>query len=101
MKKRKNPLYPLLGLVGILFSVTAFAYFVMTWRAINSDDPLAASDSLMNFIDRHGSLLLSIELGLLAVLTVAIMATDRQPPRNSDSQSGEPAANPASPSKRS
>ena len=93
MKKHKNPLYPLTGLVGFLFSITAFAYFVMTWRAMHSREDVANKHTLMDFIDQHGTLLLSLELGLLAILTFAIMATDREPPENSDPSSDEPVAN--------
>ena len=93
MKTHKNPLYPLLGLVGFLFSVTAFAYFVMSWRAIHSREDATTKHVLMDFIDQYGIFLLSLELGLLAVLTFGIMATDREPPERSKSQPGKPAAN--------
>ena len=83
MKTHKNPLYPLMGLVGFLFSVTAFAYFVMSWRAINSREDATTKHALMDFIDQYGIVLLSLELGLLAVLTFGIMATDREPPEKS------------------
>ena len=93
MKTHKNPLYPLLGLVGFLFSVTAFAYFVMSWRAIYSRENARPQHALMDFIDQYGILLLSLELGLLALLTFGIMATDREPPEGSDTPSGKPATN--------
>ncbi|MEE3370467.1 MAG: hypothetical protein VX346_14100 [Planctomycetota bacterium] len=92
MKTRKNPLYPLMGLVGFLFSVTAFAYFVMSWRAIHSRGAAHNEHALMDFIDQHGILLLALELGLLAVLTFGIMATDREPPERPTSRPGKPAA---------
>ena len=55
-----------MGLVGFLFSVTAFAYFVMSWRAIHSREDAIPQHALMDFIDQYGILLLSLELGLLA-----------------------------------
>ena len=93
MKTHKNPLYPLMGLVGFLFSVTAFAYFVMSWRAIHSREDASPQHAMMDFIDQYGILLLSLELGLLALLTFGIMATAREPPEGSNTPSGKPATN--------
>ncbi len=62
-----NPFYVLLVLLGIVFLVTACAYGVMAYRAIS---PALARQNdghpLTEFLDKHGMLLLAVELALLA-----------------------------------
>jgi len=73
-----NPFYVLLVVVGVLFSITAFAYTVMAYRAISPDATRGLEQhALTDFLDRHGIALLSWELGLLAVASFAAMGLDR------------------------
>jgi uncharacterized membrane protein len=78
--KLTNPFYPLLVVVGIVFCITACAYGVMTVRGLRPEDALAGTTEsgrqLMEWIDVHGFKLMMIELGLLAVTTVAAIMTD-------------------------
>ncbi len=61
-----NPFYVLLVLLGIVFLVTACAYSVMAYRALS---PALARQNdghpLTEFLDKHGMVLLAIELVLL------------------------------------
>ena len=81
-RKSTNPFYGLLVVVGIVFTVTACAYGVMTVRGLKPDEAAEASGAgaessdLMTFLDRHGMPLLMGELGVLAVTTFLAMATD-------------------------
>ena len=74
-KRAANPFYVLLVVVGILFTVTAFAYGVMTVKQIR---PRAeqTSSQLMMFLDEHGLTLITVELAVLAFATVAAICTD-------------------------
>lgn len=74
-----NPFYVLLVGVGILFVVTACAYGVMTVRQIEpaaDEAEIGTPHDLLEFMDRHGSTALMVELAALAVLTVAAIGTD-------------------------
>ena len=101
-----NPFYVLLVVLGVVFSITAFAYTAMAYRAISrATSPAAAQEveqhALTDFLDRHGVALLSWELGLLAVASFAAMGLDRfrdthgtaRPPKTpaekSDTEPGE------------
>ena len=78
-KKRTNPFYVLLVLVGVTFTLTACAYGVMTVRAIRPDTTAPSTESsenFMKFIDKNGFSLLMWQLGALAVFTVAAMTAD-------------------------
>lgn len=75
-----NPFYALLVIVGIAFSITAFAYFVMTLKGAQpggGDGEGPAGAALLAFLDDHGAAAMAIELALLAVATVGAIATDR------------------------
>ena len=79
-KKHRNPFYVLLVIAGIAFAVTAFAYGFMAFQVVNS---LAAEAGrherhpLFQWLRLHGDAALLIELAVLAVFTVAAIATDR------------------------
>lgn len=76
-KKIVNPFYVLVVIVGIAFTVTACAYGVMTVRGLRPELSADGSgESLMTFLDQHGFRLMLIELGALAVFSVAAMITD-------------------------
>lgn len=79
-KKRTNPFYILLVLVGISFTITACAYGVMTVRGIRPElvaDGEESGAGLMHYLDKEGFSLLMWQLGILAVLTVAAMLADQ------------------------
>ena len=75
-----NPFYALLVVLGIAFALTACAYSVMTLKAVRRQEAPGASAGgavLLEFLDRHGAALMGGELALLALATVAAIATDR------------------------
>jgi hypothetical protein len=78
-----NPFYPLLVVVSVVFVVTACAYTFMAVRAISIG---AAGDPhpLSVFLDRHGMLLLILEVAALAVVSFLAMGTDRYWTRRAD-----------------
>jgi len=84
-RQKSNPFYVLLVVIGIAFTVTASAYFVMTLRGTNASrllgegsptDPLNTKSALVDFMDRDGAKLLTAELVLLALATCGAMGTD-------------------------
>ncbi|MDG2206315.1 MAG: hypothetical protein P8K78_00265 [Pirellulales bacterium] len=75
--KIKNPFYALLVLVGVAFVVTASAYGVMTVRGTDRSLPESPQTGILGFMDRYGNWVLTVEVVLLGVLTVAAMGTDQ------------------------
>ena len=78
-KEPTNPFYIVLVVVGIVFFVTASTYFVMTMRAdrFGRDARTAQpANALMRFMDEHGGKLLTGELLLLGICTIAAIASD-------------------------
>lgn len=75
-KEPVNPFYAALLVLGILFSITAIAYFVMTLRGVAPAVTEEESHPLMTFLDTHGVSLMGGELALLAVATVGAMWLD-------------------------
>ena len=79
-KKGFNPFYVLLIPAGLVFAVTAFAYGYMAFQAVNAIRAEAgahAGHPLFQWLRAHGDAALLIELALLAILTVAAIATDK------------------------
>jgi hypothetical protein len=79
-KKTFNPFYVLLIPAGLVFAVTAFAYGYMAFQAVNAiraEAGVHAGHPLFQWLRAHGDAALLIELALLAVLTVAAIATDK------------------------
>jgi hypothetical protein len=76
--KTANPFYPVLLIVGLVFAVTACAYGVMAVNFLSPAQVMenAPEGGLLAFLDRHGMTLLLSELGVLAVVTFAAIATD-------------------------
>lgn len=70
-----NPFYFVLVAAGIVFAVTACAYGVMTFLAMQ-DSYAEDTPKLLQFLEEHGGLLLTIELAILAVATFAAIGTD-------------------------
>lgn len=78
-KKTFNLFYVLLIPAGFVFAVTAFAYGYMAFQAVNAIRAEAgahAGHPLFQWLRAHGDAALLIQLALLAVLTVAAIATD-------------------------
>ncbi len=74
-----NPFYLLLIIAGVTFSITAFAYFVMTLQGVRGPGaPIAPPGAaLLKFLDEYGAMAMAIELALLAVATIGAISTDR------------------------
>jgi len=77
-KKPVNPFYVLLVVVGVAFVITSCAYGVMAYRdvSLGGSDAAVEDRGLIGFMDRHGMMLLGVEVGLLGVLTVGAIGTD-------------------------
>jgi hypothetical protein len=74
-----NPFYVVLVVVGVAFCVTACAYGVMAFRAVKSESTTMAMEpepGLMEFLDRHGAMVMGGELAALALATAAAIGTD-------------------------
>lgn len=71
-----NPFYVGLIAAGSLFAITACAYFVMAWRALQPAGEPAGASSLTDFLREYGALLLSGELVILAIATVGAIGLD-------------------------
>ncbi|HVU90522.1 MAG TPA: hypothetical protein VHD36_24585 [Pirellulales bacterium] len=83
-RQRTNPFYAALIVVGIAFTITAAAYFVMTlrgnkrWSAVREAQSAPAEERhfLLVFLEQHGVTLMAGELGLLALATWGAIGTD-------------------------
>jgi len=74
-KPTANPFYFVLVAVGILFTVTACAFFVMTLQDANpqGDRP---PNGLMEFMEEYGMTALIVELVGLGIATLGAILTD-------------------------
>lgn len=105
---RRNYFSYLLIPAGTLFALTACGYGYLAFVAVNAapaDAARSLAHPLFQWLRVHGGEALAAELGLLAALTIAMMATEgsapSQPPsRSGDSASGPPNAASASPPQR-
>ena len=88
-----NPFYVLLMILGLIFAITACAYGVMTVKMSTAQGISdSAGAAILEFMNEHGLLVLSIELGLLAIITAAAIGTDsywsgeepQEPPHDGD-----------------
>ena len=70
-----NPFYIVLVIAGIVFAITACAYGVMTFLAMQAGYA-DQKPALLAFLEEHGGMLLTIELAVLAVATFAAIGTD-------------------------
>ena len=82
-RPRTNPFYILLVVIGIAFTVTACAYFVMALRGSGTGGLLGraaeageSAQVLLEFLDHHGLRLMVGELVLLALATCGAIFTD-------------------------
>jgi integral membrane sensor domain MASE1 len=71
-----NPFYVLLLVAGLAFVVTACAYGVMAFRGTKGETLWQESPGLLVFLDRHGALVMGIQIGVLAVASAGAMLTD-------------------------
>ncbi len=93
-KSRINPFYPVLVLAGMAFAITACGFALMMVRGINSSgelDPETAT-GFIPFLQEYGFTALMIELGVLALATVAAIATDEMWSDRVDQPQHRPAA---------
>ena len=92
-KKRPfaNPFYALLLVVGVAFLLTATSYGVMAFRDVQGHSAAQSGSGLMMFLDRHGGLLMGVELAVLVLASFAAMATDGYwtKPQPEDDERGE------------
>ena len=76
-RPRTNPFYVVLGLVGVLFTLTATSYCVAVLRGVRPARAEAAvAHPLDRLIDRHGTALLAGQLVVLAIATIGAVAVD-------------------------
>jgi hypothetical protein len=78
-RKTFNPFFLLLGVVGAVFAVSAFVYGVMALRLTRAAGSWAEGEAghpLMLFFRENGTAVLTAELVVLALLTVAAIWTD-------------------------
>ena len=77
-RPRRNPFSILLGIAGVLFTITAAHYAVAVLRGVKQASAAAEArpHPLQSLMDRHGTMILAVELVLLAVATVGSVAFD-------------------------
>src|SRR5262249_39198331 len=54
-----NPFYALLLVVGVAFLLTATSYGVLAFRDVQGQSTTGSGSGLMQFLDRHGALLMA------------------------------------------
>jgi hypothetical protein len=89
---RRNPFYPVVVLAGVAFCISSFAYGLMSVRRMRETRELvpvvvqstASERSFMNSLDKYGLWLMSGELTVLAIASLAAMGTDRYWSRDAD-----------------
>lgn len=77
MRQLRNPFYVLLMVTGVIFTITMCAYMVMTLQLGHQggrNEP--AQGSLVDILQNHGLTMIIVEIVVLAVCTVAAIATD-------------------------
>lgn len=75
-QKAVNPFYGVLVVAGIAFAITACAYGVMTLREIRGFAAASGESTLMGFLRDYGGMLMTAELFVLGIATVAAIGTD-------------------------
>jgi hypothetical protein len=76
VRPRRNFFYPLLGIVGFLFTITAASFCVSVLRGIRPETAASEPHALQRLMDRHGTALLVGELVVLAIATVGAVGLD-------------------------
>lgn len=73
-KTGSNPFYAVILITGVLFAITAFAYFTMSVR--DAGNPASTSQGFMFVMARYGLQLLIAEIVVLAIATFGAISTD-------------------------
>jgi hypothetical protein len=81
---RPHPLYFLVAALSIVFTVSACAYGVMSFKARGSEAYSNEKDAgLMRLMREHGGKVLGAEIAALALAAFAAMASDARRERHS------------------
>jgi len=76
-RRRRNPFYALLGIVGVLFTLTAVSSCLTVLRGVRPETAaVRGTHPLERLLDRHGTAILAGELAVLAIATVGAVALD-------------------------
>ncbi|MGI9176948.1 MAG: hypothetical protein ACR2IT_03725 [Pirellulales bacterium] len=76
-RPRRNPFYVMLGIVGVVFTITSASYCLSVLRGVRPETAAdRGSHPLEKIMDRHGTAILAAELALLAFATVGAIAID-------------------------
>ncbi|MCA9184844.1 MAG: hypothetical protein R3E01_28000 [Pirellulaceae bacterium] len=78
-KPMPNPFYVILVIAGVIFCITACAYGTMTLLFLHpesAEQADASRKSFLSLVDQHGLTAMVVELIVLALATVAAIATD-------------------------
>lgn len=78
-KEPINPFYVLSGVLGVAFTVTACAYGVLMLqsnRGLLQPDSAEPQHPLLSLLDGHGMTILTVEVALLGIASVAAIVLD-------------------------
>ena len=75
-RRRRNPFYAVLGVVGFAFTITALSSCLAVLRGVRPETATARRAGFDLLMDRHGTTLLVAELVVLAIATVGAVAVD-------------------------
>ena len=75
-RPRRNLFYPVLGIVGFAFTITAASSCVSVLRGVRPETAGREPHPLQQFMERHGTSLLVGELVVLAIATVGAVGFD-------------------------
>ena len=75
-RPRRNLFYPVLGIVGFAFTITAASFCVSVLRGVRPETARHEPHPLQQLMDRHGTSLLMGELVVLAIATVGAVGLD-------------------------
>lgn len=77
-RPRRNPFTVLLGVAGVLFTITAANYSFAVLRGVKAarDGAAVGPHPLQQVMDRHGTAILVGELVVLAIATIGSVALD-------------------------
>jgi hypothetical protein len=90
--KSTNPIYYLVAVLGIVFTISACAYGVMSIRAARGGDVYGreADTGLMRLMRERGGVILGIEIAALAAASIAAMAADSRAAKASNEHDKPP-----------
>ena len=76
-RRRRNPFYALLGVVGVAFTLTAVSSCLTVLRSVRPETATTrGTHPLDRLLDRHGTAILAGELVVLAIATIGAVAVD-------------------------